>query len=519
MLACLALACGGGTAPAPGGRAGPDGGTSGAADAGPVRTGQNILAVVKTANGAGTVRSTPAGIDCGATCSAIFDEGTVILLTPIPDPGFKFVGWGAGCSGAGACAPSLARDLTVYADFQPVDSVPAPDGGGPVDAGLADSGAPDAVPTDAGAADAGPAAPTLSYAATGAAACAAFQPQLGAAPSRASVEVNPYLSCGLPDSADLRGDVHVGCGGGRGDAVALLIAPSGAVLQRIDTFKNASLDAQAGRDGLIAVKRPSGSPGNQGSSVTFASGARIDTDSTARLGVQFDFEGEMVVTRTALAPPPLGQEGPTTWQRYDDLGRALTPEQLAPAAFSTPGTTWSAVPDVRGNVLAQWEAPSKEGQAQWFGPDLAVKGAPFPLSGRLQKLPEGGFVVISPGTPAKWLGAVRPADAQVGPLPAVLADRGARIFQTVFAGRAFAFYDAACSLNQPCTQGTRSAEVVAADGTSCGVLTLQRSDGSPEPFYVTPGGTLIDGLQERIPRPGLEGYATEVSRWWSNVLR
>jgi hypothetical protein len=62
------------------------------------------LTVSKAGSGLGTVTSVPAGIDCGATCSAGFDAGTVVTLTATPDGSDSFVGWmGAGCSGTGDC--------------------------------------------------------------------------------------------------------------------------------------------------------------------------------------------------------------------------------------------------------------------------------------------------------------------------------------------------------------------------------------------------------------------------------
>jgi hypothetical protein len=42
------------------------------------------------------VRSVPAGIDCGATCSAPFVQNQVVRLEAIPNPGFTFSGW-TGC--------------------------------------------------------------------------------------------------------------------------------------------------------------------------------------------------------------------------------------------------------------------------------------------------------------------------------------------------------------------------------------------------------------------------------------
>ena len=54
-------------------------------------------------SGNGTVTSDPPGIDCGATCAAVFDEGTLVTLTPAPDADSAFTGWTGACTGTGPC--------------------------------------------------------------------------------------------------------------------------------------------------------------------------------------------------------------------------------------------------------------------------------------------------------------------------------------------------------------------------------------------------------------------------------
>jgi hypothetical protein len=51
------------------------------------------LSLVKTGTGAGTVSSSPAGINCGSTCSGTFTSGTVVALTAIAATGSIFAGW------------------------------------------------------------------------------------------------------------------------------------------------------------------------------------------------------------------------------------------------------------------------------------------------------------------------------------------------------------------------------------------------------------------------------------------
>jgi hypothetical protein len=60
-----------------------------------------MLSIAKSGTGTGTVSSSPAGINCGSTCSASYNSGTVITLTATPASGSTFTGWsGAGCGAA-----------------------------------------------------------------------------------------------------------------------------------------------------------------------------------------------------------------------------------------------------------------------------------------------------------------------------------------------------------------------------------------------------------------------------------
>jgi hypothetical protein len=96
---------------------------------GPISTGgggggggtSHTLAVTKNGTGSGTVTSAPAGINCGAACSAGFNNGTEVTLTATAAGGSTFVGWsGGGCSGTGTCVVALSSDQTITATFATV---------------------------------------------------------------------------------------------------------------------------------------------------------------------------------------------------------------------------------------------------------------------------------------------------------------------------------------------------------------------------------------------------------------
>jgi hypothetical protein len=73
-------------------------------------------------HGSGTVSSSPAGIDCGSTCSAQFDRDGEVTLTEAPAAGSTFAGWaGGGCSGTQTtCQVTMSADESVTATFDPI---------------------------------------------------------------------------------------------------------------------------------------------------------------------------------------------------------------------------------------------------------------------------------------------------------------------------------------------------------------------------------------------------------------
>jgi hypothetical protein len=85
------------------------------------------LTVSKTGTGTGTVTSSPAGINCGDTCSGGFKPGTKVTLTAKADSNSIFTGWSGGnYSGTGKCVVVMSADTAVTAAFSakvPVISV------------------------------------------------------------------------------------------------------------------------------------------------------------------------------------------------------------------------------------------------------------------------------------------------------------------------------------------------------------------------------------------------------------
>ncbi len=104
----------------PPGEEGPSGGPSDGREA-------RTLTVTATGLGdaGGTVRSAPAGIDCAASCSHLFERGAALTLTARAQPGSVFLGWG-GCEGANgeSCTLTLGADRVLVASFGPAPPGP-----------------------------------------------------------------------------------------------------------------------------------------------------------------------------------------------------------------------------------------------------------------------------------------------------------------------------------------------------------------------------------------------------------
>ncbi len=84
------------------------------------------LAAAKAGTGAGTVSSSPTGIDCGTACSYTYSAGTVVTLAATPSAGSAFIGWSSGgCSGTAPCGLAGNGPITVTATFDtlPTDTL------------------------------------------------------------------------------------------------------------------------------------------------------------------------------------------------------------------------------------------------------------------------------------------------------------------------------------------------------------------------------------------------------------
>ena len=86
---------------------------------------QYALTVQRAGDGTGIVTSTPAGIDCGSTCSLTVNDGTPVTLTATADAGSIFTGWTGACTGSGACVVTVDAATSVTATFDLAPALPS----------------------------------------------------------------------------------------------------------------------------------------------------------------------------------------------------------------------------------------------------------------------------------------------------------------------------------------------------------------------------------------------------------
>lgn len=84
----------------------------------------NAYVLTVNKSGSGTVTSSPAGINCGATCSASFSDGSSVVLTASPSAGYEFAGWSGACLGADPCTVVMDSAKSATATFTPIAPPP-----------------------------------------------------------------------------------------------------------------------------------------------------------------------------------------------------------------------------------------------------------------------------------------------------------------------------------------------------------------------------------------------------------
>ena len=81
-----------------------------------------LLTFTPRGTGAGTIVSSPTGINCGAVCVAPFAMGSTVTLTAVEGPNADFAGWGGACSNfwrQSTCKVAMTKARAASALFNP----------------------------------------------------------------------------------------------------------------------------------------------------------------------------------------------------------------------------------------------------------------------------------------------------------------------------------------------------------------------------------------------------------------
>lgn len=94
----------------------------------PIGTPRTLTVSKAGSTSSGTVTSSTGGINCGATCSRSFADGTTVVLTATPNAGgATFSGWSGACAGsASTCTVTMNAAKSVTATFAAAPSAGAP---------------------------------------------------------------------------------------------------------------------------------------------------------------------------------------------------------------------------------------------------------------------------------------------------------------------------------------------------------------------------------------------------------
>jgi len=394
-------------------------------------------------DGQGRVTSTPAGIDCGATCSASFDDGAMVALTATPAAGWSFMGFTGGCTGT-SCSVTLTADVTVQAHFK--ISLPPP---------------PPPPPADV---------------------CDGLMPASLPAPVVATLPQDPCLQ-GTSD--DGTGTFALGYTAGMDftyPAYLFYKVEGGVAVRTGDTALGGD------ESGTFTYSQPSGF-------TVFTSSGQDGRSSIA----SYDHGGSRQSVHEVAIPDPTFAHYPssrvgidpsggtatlahnwdsargwtTTYQRYDKTGAA----EGAAVVLDTSTTPAAAVGvTLSGNVLAIIGGPAAGFQARWLardgtpitgwfnftGPNFAV--VRFLLDGSLAIGFNRGTQTATYAT-TTWLYRIEDGKTAVGPAPDFITSRLGDVFWPIRGGRGYLSVG-----SKNC--GKESAEVVAASGKSCGCLSV-----------------------------------------------
>jgi hypothetical protein len=420
----------------------------------------NSFKLTVSTQGKGSVRSTPAGIDCGQTCSASFGAGTQVQLTPLPEAGWEFSGWTASClpapmaSGSHDCFVDLSKDQTATATFTQGPPPPPPP---PADecAGLMPGALPTAVvarlPQNScldATSDDGTGNYLLGYTA-------------GVGPNYPN-----YLFFTIQDGKAVRiGDVVPG---GDESATFIFSQPSG--------FTSFHLNGPSGGSSLISYS-------HEGKRTSEQAVAKPNSPHFPSSAAGIDPSGGTAIARQQY----LNNGWVTTYQRLDKTGAPETGETaiddqehpLAGVGVALSGhalVVEYVTAGVDGGLRGRWLARDGTPLTAWF----TLESAHFPV---LRFLMDGSIAVgAGPQfSGVGWKYLVPDSQTTAAPLPTWMQERPTNPYFVIRNGRGYA------SWGQGGQCGMKSLEVLATSGKSCGCVSPPNAQG----FNVGRDGSMI----------------------------
>jgi Divergent InlB B-repeat domain len=388
-----------------------------------------------TIAGQGTVKSTPAAIDCPSTCSAAFPGGAKVTLSASPASGFHFAGWtGAACAGTQDCTVTLASDAIVSATFAVNPPPPPPP------------------PADE---------------------CAGLMPASLPAPVPVDVDANGTCLQGVSDDGD-------------GTFLLGVLTDQGLGPVQFHRFYEiqAGKAVQVGKEvfgndeaGLNIFSQPSGfsvfathGPTGQSNLDTWShDGALVSTTPIMTFNnshvpssvAGVDPSGGTAVGRTYFTDD---QGWITTYQRFNRSGAAETSEVLIDKGEHPVGAVAVAL---SGHALILVRLGASSWQGQWVARDGTRIGGAFTVQSPTENfafaqfLLDGSVVVGFAGGPFVY--RIEDGSPVAGSLPDWLQQRSSNTFQGIRSGKAYATWGSGGQCNG-------DIEVVATSGKSCGCV-------------------------------------------------
>lgn len=409
-------------------------------------------ALTVAVQGQGTVTSSPAGIDCGATCTANFSEGTAVQLTATPAPGWSLTAFSGACSG-GACTVTLSSDQSVSATFT---QAPPP----PVDecAGLTPASLPAPVvatlPQNScldGTSDDGTGNYLLGFT---------------AGPGPVFPE---YLFFTIQDGKAVRiGDTVMG---GDESGTYVYSQPAG--------FSVFSVSGNSGGSVLATYDHQ----GNQVRSERVLAGSFEDFPSSA---VGIDPAGGVAVARHSK-----GASGwVTTYQRHDKTGASESEETtIDSGGGSADGAVLAAGVALSHDALiikrgaggawrARWLSVNGRAITDWF--DIPSPSADSRTKWAVARFLMDGSVVVGfrPGAQGAsyqgvdWRYRIEDGKNTTSDLPSWIAERPSHVWYVIRNGAGYAAFGASSGFCK-----ADSVEVLATSGKSCGCLQVPQISG------------------------------------------